>query len=245
MQTLFLETTLVNAIRFSVTIIIGVMFGVIFWNKGGQKKTRPELTNLLGATYAAILFLGASNASAVSSLYSGYGITRVLQLLGQFMAFLHPQFNDKKSLLHIPEQSSVPVNVLLKEGAMIMTYTYSACPSALAADDLARVSSRQMSRRSWGSMNVRGIWDARDVFQRRARHTMDDDDEELRWAAIERLPTYDRVRKGILKQVSSNGRVVQNEVDVTQLGSQDKKQLTESILQVVEQDNKSSNEAQE
>ncbi|KAF2300774.1 hypothetical protein GH714_015692 [Hevea brasiliensis] len=104
--------------------------------------------------------------------------------------------------------------------------------AALAADDLARVSSRQMSRRSWGSMNVREIWDARDVFQKRARHTMDDDEEELRWAAIERLPTYDRVRKGILKQVLSNGRVVQNEVDVTQLGSQDKKQLMESILQV-------------
>ncbi|KAJ9188710.1 hypothetical protein P3X46_000079 [Hevea brasiliensis] len=67
---------------------------------------------------------------------------------------------------------------------------------------------------------------------------MDDEEEELRWAAIERLPTYDRVRKGILKQVLSNGRVVQNEVDVTQLGSQDKKLLMESILQVVEQDSK-------
>ncbi|EEF33324.1 ATP-binding cassette transporter, putative [Ricinus communis] len=113
--------------------------------------------------------------------------------------------------------------------------------AVLAADDLARVSSRQMgsvSKRSWGSTSVRELWNAPDVFQRSSRHhTVEDDEEELRWAAIERLPTYDRVRKGILKQVLSNGKVVQNEVDVTQLGIQEKQQLMESILKVVEQDN--------
>lgn len=64
-----------------------------------------------------------------------------------------------------------------------------------------------------------------------------DDEEELRWAAIERLPTYDRMRKGVLKQVLDNGRIVQSEVDVTRLGMQDKKQLMENILRVVEEDN--------
>lgn len=33
-----------------------------------NRQTRQELTNLLGATYAAILFLGGSNASAVQSV---------------------------------------------------------------------------------------------------------------------------------------------------------------------------------
>ena len=64
-----------------------------------------------------------------------------------------------------------------------------------------------------------------------------DDEEELKWAAIERLPTYDRLRRGMLKQVMSNGRIVHNEVDVTQLGSQDKKLLMENIFKVVEDDN--------
>ena len=41
----------------------------------------------------------------------------------------------------------------------------------------------------------------------------------------------------MLKQVMSNGRIVQNEVDVTHLRAQDKKQLMESILKVVEDDN--------
>lgn len=105
--------------------------------------------------------------------------------------------------------------------------------SALVGDDLMRQTS---SRRSWRSASVREMFNAPDVFQRSVRQVADDE-EELRWAAIERLPTYDRLRKGILTQVRSNGRVVQDEVDVTNLGTQDKKVLMESILKVVEEDN--------
>ena len=112
--------------------------------------------------------------------------------------------------------------------------------SALAGDDLAR----SMSRRSWAastSHRSRAASSFRevcqpppDVFNRSGRQ---DDEEELRWAAIERLPTYDRLRKGMLTQVLSNGRVVHDEVDVTKLGMQDKKQLMDSMLKVVEEDN--------
>lgn len=105
--------------------------------------------------------------------------------------------------------------------------------AALAGDDLSRQSS---SRRSWRSSSVREMWHEPDVFQRSGRQVVNDE-EELKWAAIERLPTYDRVRTGMLKQVMSNGRVVHGEVDVTKLGTQDKKQLMESILKVVEEDN--------
>ncbi|KAL0437009.1 UNVERIFIED_CONTAM: Pleiotropic drug resistance protein 2 [Sesamum radiatum] len=41
----------------------------------------------------------------------------------------------------------------------------------------------------------------------------------------------------MLQQVMSNGRIVHSEVDVTNLGTQDKKMLMESILKVVEDDN--------
>ncbi|XP_030453705.1 pleiotropic drug resistance protein 2-like [Syzygium oleosum] len=107
--------------------------------------------------------------------------------------------------------------------------------SALAGDDLMRQTSRS-SRGSWRSASVREIWNAPDVFQRSVRQVADDE-EELRWAAIERLPTYDRMRRGMLTQVRSNGRVVHDEVDVANLGAQDKKVLMESILKVVEEDN--------
>ncbi|KAL0436323.1 UNVERIFIED_CONTAM: Pleiotropic drug resistance protein 2 [Sesamum radiatum] len=108
--------------------------------------------------------------------------------------------------------------------------------AALVADDLARTTS---SKRSWRSQSIRDVWQGPpDVFARSStRRQAADDEEELKWAAIERLPTYDRMRKGMLQQVMSNGRMVHAEVDVAKLGVQDKKQLMESILKVVEDDN--------
>ncbi|CAN6692199.1 unnamed protein product [Malus baccata var. baccata] len=108
----------------------------------------------------------------------------------------------------------------------------------LGVDDITRQSSsRSSSRRSWRSTSVREMWNAPDVFQRSSRQQVVDEEEELKWAAIERLPTYDRMRKGMLRQAMSNGRYVTEEVDVAKLGVQDKKQLMESILKVVEDDN--------
>ncbi|KAL2239345.1 pleiotropic drug resistance protein 2 [Sesamum indicum] len=106
----------------------------------------------------------------------------------------------------------------------------------LVADDLARTTS---SKRSWRSHSIRDVWQGPpDVFARSStRRQAADDEEELKWAAIERLPTYDRMRKGMLQQVMSNGRMVHAEVDVAKLGVQDRKQLMESILKVVEDDN--------
>ena len=94
------------------------------------------------------------------------------------------------------------------------------------------------SRRSWASGSFREVWQAPpDVFTRSGRQSGDEDEEELRWAAIERLPTYDRLRKSVLSKVLDNGRIVRDEVDVTRLCAQDKKQLMDSILKTVEDDN--------
>ncbi|XP_065882173.1 pleiotropic drug resistance protein 2-like [Euphorbia lathyris] len=100
---------------------------------------------------------------------------------------------------------------------------------------MSRNLSASRNRKSWGSgrSSIREVWGNQgDVFGRSER-----DEEDLKWAAIERLPTYDRLRKGILKQVLDNGIVDYQEIDVTNLGMQDKKQLLETILQVVEEDN--------
>lgn len=108
--------------------------------------------------------------------------------------------------------------------------------AALAGDDMSRSMS---STRSWRSQSIREVWQGPpDVFARNStRRQAVDDEEELKWAAIERLPTYDRLRKGMLQQVMSNGKMVHAEVDVANLGVQDKKVLMESILKVVEEDN--------
>ncbi|OVA03613.1 ABC transporter-like [Macleaya cordata] len=111
--------------------------------------------------------------------------------------------------------------------------------AALAGDDLARSMSRSSmgSRRSWATASIREVWTttAPDGFHRSGRQ--EDDEEELKWAAIERLPTYDRMRKSVLTQVMENGRIRHAEIDVSNLGMQDKKQLMDSILKVVEEDN--------
>ncbi|KAF2289745.1 hypothetical protein GH714_038442 [Hevea brasiliensis] len=45
------------------------------------------------------------------------------------------------------------------------------------------------------------------------------------------------MRKGMLRQVLDNGKVIQNEVDIRNLGMEDKKQLMDSILKDAEGDN--------
>ncbi|KAK7284890.1 hypothetical protein RJT34_19644 [Clitoria ternatea] len=107
--------------------------------------------------------------------------------------------------------------------------------SALAGDDLALSTG---SRRSWTSASFREVWTAQpDIFNVSGCHTHEDDEQELKWAAIERLPTFERMRKGVLKHVNDDGHVVHDEVDCTRLGFHDRKVLMDSILKVVEEDN--------
>lgn len=105
-----------------------------------------------------------------------------------------------------------------------------------AADSIARVTS---SGRSWTSASIREVWQGvPDVFDRNSTRRQEvNDEEELKWAAIERLPTYDRVRKGMLKQVTSTGNVFRTEADMTNLGPDEKKAIMDNILKVVEEDN--------
>ncbi|KAG6487497.1 pleiotropic drug resistance protein 2-like [Zingiber officinale] len=97
-------------------------------------------------------------------------------------------------------------------------------------NDLTRNSS---SRRSWAD----SFRDRADVFRRSLVMEEGDDEENLKWAALEKLPTYDRMRKGIIRQVIDNGNVIASEVDVNNLGPQDRKRLLEQIFKVVEEDN--------
>lgn len=70
-----------------------------------------------------------------------------------------------------------------------------------------------------------------DVFSRSARD--EDDEEALKWAALEKLPTFDRLRKGLL--FGSQGAA--QEVDVDNLDYQDKKKLLERLVKTAEEDN--------
>lgn len=111
----------------------------------------------------------------------------------------------------------------------------------VARDDLTRSMSRRASfasssTKGWASASIREAFGGSggDVFQKSGRR---DDEDDLKWAAIERLPTYDRMRKGILKQVLDNGNVIHEEIDFGNLGVQNKKHIMDSMLKAFEDDN--------
>lgn len=76
------------------------------------------------------------------------------------------------------------------------------------------------------------LWRGTDteVFGRSSRD--EDDEEALKWAVLEKLPTVDRLRRGIL--VGSKGA---EDVDVHDLGNEDKKKLVERLVKNVDDDN--------
>ncbi|RAL51691.1 hypothetical protein DM860_010409 [Cuscuta australis] len=95
------------------------------------------------------------------------------------------------------------------------------------------------SWRSWQSASsLREVATARpNVFGRSSRRREEEEEYELMWAAIERLPTFERMRKGMLKRavVDGGGRVVAEEIDVTKLGKQERELLME-VVRGVEED---------
>lgn len=61
----------------------------------------------------------------------------------------------------------------------------------------------------------------------------EEDEEALKWAAIERLPTFLRVRRGLLLKAEGGAR----EVDVEKLGLLERKTLLERLVKSAERDN--------
>lgn len=94
-----------------------------------------------------------------------------------------------------------------------------------------------MNRASW-SMEVDGLGSP----QGRSSRGSEVDEEELKWAAVEKLPTYDRLRMSIIqssvvgggeKQKASKGKVV----DVMKLGFNEKREFIDRVFKVAEEDN--------
>lgn len=85
-----------------------------------------------------------------------------------------------------------------------------------------------------------------DVFaggrhSRRNSSRVDEDEEALTWAAIEKLPTYDRLRTGIIKSYMDNepraNQALHKEVDVRKLDTDERQKFIDRIFKVAEEDN--------
>lgn len=55
---------------------------------------------------------------------------------------------------------------------------------------------------------------------------VNDDEEALKWASLERLPTYDRARRGILNGDAGESR----EVDLQELGFREREKLLNRVI---------------
>ncbi|KAL3498275.1 hypothetical protein ACH5RR_041007 [Cinchona calisaya] len=90
--------------------------------------------------------------------------------------------------------------------------------------DTFRISSARLSSSNiWRNSGL-------DVFPRSSREA--DDEEALKWAAIEKLPTYLRIRRGILQEEEGS-----KEIDIENLGEIEKKNLVQRLIKIAEEDN--------
>ncbi|KAK1358248.1 putative ABC-transporter extracellular N-terminal domain-containing protein [Heracleum sosnowskyi] len=72
----------------------------------------------------------------------------------------------------------------------------------------------------------------KEVFNTSGRD--EDDEEALKWASLEKLPTFDRLRKGLLFGSQGAGA---SEVDVYDLGYKERKKILDRLLNVADEDN--------
>ncbi|XP_026389740.1 pleiotropic drug resistance protein 1-like [Papaver somniferum] len=90
--------------------------------------------------------------------------------------------------------------------------------------EIYKVASLRRSSSAWRNNS------AQEIFSRSSRD--ENDEEALKWAALEKLPTYNRLRKGILPDGDAT-----KEIDIHNLGFPEKKELIERLLRVAEEDN--------
>ncbi|TQE12215.1 hypothetical protein C1H46_002140 [Malus baccata] len=92
---------------------------------------------------------------------------------------------------------------------------------------------RSLSRASWRMEEVF----ATATHSRRSSQA-DEDEEALTWAAIEKLPTYDRLRTSIIKSLGeTEHQGVHKQVDVLQLDMDDRQNFIQRVFKVAEEDN--------
>ncbi|XP_021295062.1 ABC transporter G family member 35-like [Herrania umbratica] len=109
----------------------------------------------------------------------------------------------------------------------------------------ARNPSKRTGHSSIGRSLSRSSWSMEDVFSRskhsRRSSRVDEDEEALKWAAIEKLPTYDRLRTSIMQSFVDHeivgNKVEHRAVDVTKLDMDDRQKFIDMLFRVAEEDN--------
>ena len=81
--------------------------------------------------------------------------------------------------------------------------------------------------------NSSSIWRSGGVEAYSKSSGDEDDEEALKWAALEKLPTFNRLKKGLL--TTQEGET--SEIDIHHLGLHERKILIDRLLKIPEEDN--------
>jgi hypothetical protein len=103
--------------------------------------------------------------------------------------------------------------------------------SGIDVEGRFRGSKRSFKFDSSSSLRISGEED--NIFPNSVNREDNDDEEALKWAAIQRLPTVTRLRRGLL--ITPEGEV--SEIDVHELGLQERKYLLERLVRIADIDN--------
>ncbi|KAL1818654.1 hypothetical protein ACET3Z_013523 [Daucus carota] len=80
-------------------------------------------------------------------------------------------------------------------------------------------------------LNSSSVWrNSVDVFSQSSTRDSYDDEEALKWATLQKLATYNRLKKGLLVKSNGSGGNSIDEVDIQNLGVQEKKELIERLM---------------
>ncbi|MCO5579433.1 hypothetical protein L7F22_033288 [Adiantum nelumboides] len=95
------------------------------------------------------------------------------------------------------------------------------------------ISSRNSSFNKWTSVGADNVLTLASHSQKEAKA---EDDEALKWAALERLPTFYRLRTSVRKKCE-DGKMVAEHVDVRKMDLGERQLLMERLVKDAEQDN--------
>ncbi|XVE52032.1 hypothetical protein DITRI_Ditri02bG0087700 [Diplodiscus trichospermus] len=107
-----------------------------------------------------------------------------------------------------------------------------------------KLSSSIRSSLSWTTRRMEDVFGGGSRQSRNSSRAAEDE-EALRWPAIERLPTYERLRTSIIKSFlegdnkggHGNDKLAPREVDVRKLGIDDRQKFINALFKVAEEDN--------
>lgn len=94
------------------------------------------------------------------------------------------------------------------------------------------------------TMSISGSRGVEDVFARSQSERIENEEEALKWAALEKLPTYDRLRTSIIKQLTleENNKIYVGyiQVDVRKLSFMERQAFIDRVFKVADEVTRSS-----